>query len=214
MNTRDSRPGVLFEDLGTVDTAETVERGRRVLRADLEENSEATGGARQVIRGRALQALSWVGHPVAVLAARLCEDELALCGVLHGQVTTVRAGLATAVRDLSDDLWDVPGSSGPAADFAVRHGRVPPLAWDEPGDRCAGHAEPGDCAGHDIEDPAAVPVPGWQRRRLTAAERLADIAEVMPSRSTRQESAWRLGVSRGHADTPAIRAGRSAGGAA
>jgi hypothetical protein len=162
---------------------------------------------------RRLQALVWMRHPVAALAARLGEDELALCSVLHGYVTEVSPSLAAAATGLYDDLWDVPGPSDHAAEFAARHGWAPPLAWDEPGDVCIGHSEPGDCPGHDIEDPAAAPVPGWQRRKLTAAERLTDIAEVLPTLATRQEVAWRMGVTRGYADTLASRMSRAAGGA-
>jgi hypothetical protein len=160
---------------------------------------------------RRLRALSYMGHPPEDLAAALHADELVLRGILHGAVTDVRPGLAAAVTALYDALWDVNGGSAAATKLAARCGWCPPLAWDEPGDVCAGHARPGDCAGHDIEDPAASPVRGWQRRRLTAAERLADVAEVLPSRATRQQVAWRLGVSSGRVSTLVSRA-RAAGG--
>jgi hypothetical protein len=158
--------------------------------------------------------MSWMGHPVADLATQLGANELELCWILHRHITEIRSGLAAAVMALYDELWDVPGPYGQAAEFAARHRWVPPLAWDERGDVCLGHSEPGDCPGHDIEDPAAVPVPGWQRprRKLPAVERLADVAEVLPSLATRQEVAWRMGVSRSHADTLVSRA-RAAGGA-
>jgi hypothetical protein len=146
---------------------------------------------------RRLQSLSYMGHPVAVLAADLCEDELALCGVLHGRVTSVRRGLAAAVADLYDRLWDVPGPSGMASGFARLHNWCPPMAWDD---------DPGP---HHIDDPAAAPA-DWQPRRLTIAEQAETIAEVMTAGVSRQEAAWRLGIGRHALDGILWRAAQAA----
>ena len=107
-----------------------------------------------------------------------------------GQVT---AQLAAATCSLYDALWAMHGGCQQAADAARRHNFAPALAWDDD--------VPGDpwYSGHGIDDPAAVPAPGWQRHRtrgrMTADEQAAELADLVRFGLSVNQAAIRLGMS-------------------
>lgn len=158
-----------------------------------------TGSAPSAGSTRRLQALAFTGHTTSSLARRLGISQFTLRRLLHGQPAEVPAHIAAAVAALYDELWAADGGSRWAARRARAAGYAPALAWDD---------NPGDP--HWIDDPAAGPA-DWKPRRLTAAERAEDLAEILASGHTRQQAAWRLGLSvdaidqrlaRGRAVTP------------
>ena len=102
---------------------------------------------------RRLQALVRGGWSLGLMSARLGCTRQVLRLTLH-RSERVTAATARAVRELYDELWDQPPPEGTrfekrAATMARRYARergwVPPLAWDD----------------DEIDDPAAVPAPGW-----------------------------------------------------
>ena len=102
---------------------------------------------------RRLQALVRGGWSLGLMSARLGCTRQVLRLTLH-RSERVTAATAGAVRELYDELWDQPPPEGTrfekrAATMARRYARergwVPPLAWDD----------------DEIDDPAAVPAPGW-----------------------------------------------------
>ena len=128
---------------------------------------------RRIVAARKLQALTYIAWPPGELAERL--------GIPLGMLLAVRLGKAPGGHGsaLSPDLYaricqlfgQLEGTRGPSCDAsrgARRRRWAPPLAWGD-----------ADEAGHWIEDPSAVPVPGWERRsRGDAAAFAADLAEM------------------------------------
>jgi hypothetical protein len=142
---------------------------------------------------RRLRALAFMGHGAAALARRLEVPGRVVRRLQRGAPRAVPAALAARVAALYDDLWDVPGGSAAPAREAQRKNWCPPLGWDE--DR------PGDdgYAGHGIDDPGAVPAPGWRRprrgRRLSADEQAAELADLVRLGLSLNQAALRLGLS-------------------
>jgi hypothetical protein len=140
---------------------------------------------------RRLRALAAIGYTRPQLATRLHETPSRISYLLTAPaVATVPAALDARARLVYDELWH-PWPEGPAAAraraAARRRGWAVPMAWDD---------HPGH--GHGIDDPAAVPAPGWQRprrHRWNAAD-LADEATDLITRHgcTRRQAADRLGV--------------------
>jgi predicted transcriptional regulator len=141
---------------------------------------------------RRLQALIAVGHCRIVLAARLGVASTNLNRIIRS-AERVHTSTARAVCALYDELWDTPPdeSTIEATRRAARarreglaHGWPPPAAWDD----------------HQIDDAAAVPPAGWQRRdgKLRDSAALAeDAAELIEKQGyDRLTAAMRLGVSR------------------
>ena len=106
---------------------------------------------------RRIQALMWNGWSMGLLSARLGCDRQVLRKKLHdrGRFT---AATVRAVRALYEELWDQPPperdrfgrrNATMARRYARERGWCPAAAWDD---------DPGP---HYIDDPAAVPVPGW-----------------------------------------------------
>lgn len=103
---------------------------------------------------RRIQALMWNGWSLGQLAARLgCHRRPLLTKMTRDQITPASAA---AIRALYDELWDQPPPETTRHERAAatrirRHARargwVPPQAWDD----------------DEIDDPAATPVPGWDR---------------------------------------------------
>ena len=132
---------------------------------------------------RRVQALTFGGWSLTKLAARLGWSRQVLqhkMGAAH-----VSAASAAKVRALYDELWDQAPAEGTkdekraaamARRYARDHGFVPPLAWDD----------------DDIDDPAAVPVPGWDKTPVADAIRQAREQAGL----SRPELAALVGVSR------------------
>ena len=149
-----------------------------------------------------MQALVAVGYSQAILAARLgiqrSNFRLAACD----QVT---AATARAVRELYDELWDVPPgesthrariSASRAHNYARARDWALPMAWDD----------------EALDDPDAGLAEGWRRSDPTTIRSadLAEDAEFVRSAGgcrTQNEVALRLGVSRDRLDHACMRAG-------
>lgn len=115
---------------------------------------------------RRIQALTWNGWSLTRLAARLGWSRQGLQDKMRS--AHVSAASAAKVRTLYRELWNqVPPEGAPAdrraAAMARRYARghrwAPPAAWDD---------DPGP---HCIDDPAAVPAPGWFQSPVAAAIR-------------------------------------------
>lgn len=122
---------------------------------------------------RRLRALAWNGFSPADLARRLDEPVRVVRTLLYGAPRQVSAHLAARIAALYDDLWDMPGPSWRTAEAARRRNFAPALGWDDdlPGDPWY--------SGHGIDDPEAVPAPGWQRReRRPDEDLLAELREL------------------------------------
>jgi len=139
---------------------------------------------------RRLQALVACGWSQTQLAARLGIYQTNMVRILTEP--TVRASIAVAVRDLYDQLWDVP----PRADdhrsrisvsrsrrYAAERGWAPPAAWDDDA----------------IDHPAAAPVSDWRRssKRRPRAEVAAEALELFGLGLTYPAVAERLGCTTG-----------------
>jgi hypothetical protein len=156
---------------------------------------DATGARRR------LQALVALGHSQASLARRLSITPQNFTTTMAAQRLT--AATARAIRDLYDQLWNVPPdesahrariSASRARNTARASGWPPPLAWDD----------------DQIDDPAAPAPEGWQRpKRLPAAELLEDAAELIRWEGSRELAAARLGVATSGLSTAIARAGRA-----
>ena len=129
---------------------------------------------------RRLQALVFNGWSVRQLAARLGRTQPNLRLTLH-RSRRVRPDVAAAVRVLYDELWDQvpPGrdrferrSVTMARRYARERGWVPALAWDD----------------DEIDDPAAVPVPGWDTEPRPASQPAASPLVAAGIRAARQRA--------------------------
>ena len=158
--------------------------------------TDATGTRRRV------QALVAVGYSQATLAARLgiqrSNFRLATCD----QVTAVTA---RAVRELYDELWDVPPgesahrarlSASRARNYARARDWALPMAWDE----------------EALDDPDAGPAESWRRSERTTIRSadLAEDADFVRSAGgcrTQNEVAMRLSVSQDRLDHACMRVG-------
>ena len=142
---------------------------------------------------RRLQALMARGWSRPGLARRLGISRWRSHALLAGAPVTCRE--AAAVRRVYDDLWDAPPpartaperqAAGRAVAFAGRRGWAVPLAWDD---------DPGP---HCIDDPSAVPAPGWRRTGRYDREAIAEDARWLmdTQRLTPVQAAERMGISR------------------
>lgn len=145
--------------------------------------TDATGTRRR------LQALVAAGWSPAVLSRRLFANYATMQRMLANP--RVIASEARAVRDLYDELWDVPPpeytrtdrhTARMARNRARRNGWPPPMAWDD----------------DQIDHPSAATANGWKRpTRLASSDLAAEAAEVIAwTGMTRELAAERLGVSR------------------
>jgi len=105
---------------------------------------------------RRIQALMRNGWSLPLLAGRVGCSRQVLRLILH-RSERVTPATAAAVRALYDDLWDQEPPRGERRQresvtktrkYAADRGWPPPLAWDDDA----------------IDDPAAGPEPGWERR--------------------------------------------------
>ena len=169
--------------------AEDVRRERLIACGQWEGYADATGTRRR------LQALMRCGWPLARLSARLGVSRELEAIVRPGGPPAIRAFTARAVAALYDELWDqVPPRQGRqyragstrAVNRAVAEGWPPPQAWeDDPGPHC-------------IDDPAAVPAPGWERQDRREWGALAEEAAELGAQGENPEMiAARLGASVG-----------------
>ena len=135
------------------DTARKRHRRRMIAYGQWETPPPAAGTQRR------LQALMWNGWSLAQLAARLGCTRQVLGRKLSGRERATPATVA-AVRVLYGQLWDQPPPQATRYERAAVtqarrrarvYGFVPLAAWDD---------DPGP---HYLEDPAATPVPGWER---------------------------------------------------
>jgi hypothetical protein len=144
---------------------------------------------------RRLRALAYNGFSVPDLAGRLGTGVTAgaLRWIMTGRPSGVPSALAASVSALYDAVWHLWGGCTNAADAAAAAGWAPPMAWDDD--------MPGDpwYTGYGIDDPDAVPAPGWQRRpvrnRLSDADKAAELAELVRHGMTLNRAAIRLGLS-------------------
>jgi hypothetical protein len=156
---------------------------------------------------RRLQALVAIGHCQSALGHRLGLPPTLMTHVMSQPRMIARK--ARAVRALYDELWNVPpDESTPAARAGVKkalrmaeaRGWAPPMAWDD----------------DTIDDPAAGPAGGWQRRsgKLIRAVELAEDAAFVREHggyrnATSEQVAMRLGVKRDALDKAIARSGRA-----
>lgn len=145
---------------------------------------------------RRLRALAWNGFSCPDLAARLDVEERAVRRLLTGPGASrgdVPAALAAAAAGLYDVLWDLYGGCPQAAEAARRRHWAPALAWDD--DEPGGPWDDGHC----IDDPAAIPAAGWQRRQERGwgadAERVAELADLTGMGLSLNQAAKRLRMS-------------------
>jgi hypothetical protein len=89
---------------------------------------------------RRLQALAFMGHADQTLALELGISTARVRKLLHG-AGRIKPATASRVARLYDQLWQLPGTSRPAALTAQARGWVSPLAWED----------------DEIDDPAARP---------------------------------------------------------
>ena len=146
--------------------------------------TDATGTRRR------LQALTVNGWSAARLATRLGMEPTHLRRIIRGGGKNKNVSVATAraVRDLYDELWDQPPPEvthrEKVAASKTRNraaGWVPAQAWDD----------------DEIDDPAAVPATGWERR--DGVRRYGILGEEVTELIGFGEEPWRaaerLGVS-------------------
>jgi lambda repressor-like predicted transcriptional regulator len=149
---------------------------------------------------RRLQALVFNGWSVRQLAARLGRTQPNLRLTLH-RSQRVKPDVAAAVRALYDELWDhAPPerdrferrSVTMARQYALARGWVPPLAWDD----------------DEIDDPAASPANGWERREGVRRWGVLaeDAADLLRAGEEPRQVAERLGVTRSTLATVLTRA--------
>lgn len=149
---------------------------------------------------RRLQALMRNGWSWGVLAARLGIPRQRLRAKLcrHQHVTPATA---TAVRALYDQLWDQPppertpherAAATRSRRYAREHGFVPPAGWDD----------------DEIDDPAASPADGWERREGVRRWGVLaeDAADLLRTGEEPGQVAERLGVTRSTLSTVLTRA--------
>jgi hypothetical protein len=184
----------------------------RRIRPDTEEKILAVQPGLDALAGRALvdatgtqrrvQSLIANGWAEAVLCRRQGFSATTLCKVLVRP--QVSAATARKIRDLYNELWDVPPPQSTPAERhtaslarnrAHRNGWPPPMAWDD----------------NQIDDPAAHPADGWQRpKRLASADLAAEAAEVIAwTGVSRNVAAERLGVTRHALEKAIARSGRA-----
>ena len=157
--------------------------------------TDATGTRRR------LQALVAVGHAFAVIGRRLGMPSPTLQHIAHGRRPVVQRTTEAKVRALYDELWDAPAPTGgypgsvaqKARRLAVKHGWVPPMAWDD----------------DEIDDPAAVPDTGepTPREELITTQ-LEDLDWLAKFGVNALEAADRLGKNPGSLRDAAQRHGR------
>jgi transcriptional regulator with XRE-family HTH domain len=132
---------------------------------------------------RRVEALTYGGWSLTRLAGRLGWSRQVLQHKMRS--AHVSSASAAKVRALYDELWDQAPPEGTkdekraatmARRYARDHGWVPPLAWDD----------------DDLDDPAAVPVPGWDKTPVADAIRQAREQAGL----SRPELAALVGVSR------------------
>jgi DNA-binding XRE family transcriptional regulator len=140
-------------------TAWQARRSRLIAYGRWEPQVDGTGTRRR------LRALMRNGWSLGLLSARLGCDRADLRKRLHasGRVTPATAA---AVRVLYDDLWDQPppgrtrferAAATKARKYAAARGWPVPCGWDD----------------DEIDDPAAAPVPGWDKAPVGDAIRQA-----------------------------------------
>ncbi|QJW38673.1 hypothetical protein [Cellulosimicrobium protaetiae] len=112
--------------------------------------TDATGTTRRV---RALVAHGW---SIAALADRTGIDRQVLDAAVNAIRPSVAVSTARAVRGAYDELWVAPVPESPGKTRALNRARSegwpPPLAWDD----------------DEIDDPAALPAPGWREDECLA----------------------------------------------
>ena len=171
-------------------------RGRMIAYGQWAGRSSAAGTQRR------LQALMWNGWSLGLLSGRLGCTRQVLRVKLHDREHAAPA-TAAAVRALYDDLWDQSPPEGTrferrnatmARRYAREHGYAPALAWDE----------------DEIDDPAAAPADGWERRGGVRRYRVLaeDAADLLRAGESADHVAGRLGVSAGTLATVLTRAAR------
>ena len=120
---------------------------------------EDTAGTR-----RRIQALIWNGQSMAALARRLGCQRREIRELLFTR-RHVTPQTAEKIRALYRELWDQPPpeetprekqSAAKARKYARERSWCPPAAWDD----------------DEIDDPAAVPAPGWDAEPRPAAQPL------------------------------------------
>jgi len=140
---------------------------------------------------RRLQALVARGWSQSALARQLGMVPSNVGTLMTRQQVTVAT--ARLVLALYDELWDTPppedtrrgrAAASRARNHAAARGWPPPAAWDDDA----------------IDDPAASPAPGWQRRRLTSAELADEVRDLIGQGLSREHAAERLGRTRGCVD--------------
>ncbi|GGK90573.1 hypothetical protein Ppa06_57800 [Planomonospora parontospora subsp. parontospora] len=145
---------------------------------------DATGTRRRV------HALMRQGWSMTRIAAQIGSSGEALSRMIRRR--TVLARLARAVRDVYDDLWDVPAPARTAADLrsvnrtkalAARRGYVTGMSWDD----------------DTIDDPNARPDPG---ARVSRDQALAEDSDWLMTTQglTVEQAAERLDVTRDYLD--------------
>ena len=142
---------------------------------------------------RRIQALMRCGWSLAQLAVRLGCSRQEMRRKLNERSQVTAAG-ARAVAGLYDDLWDQPPPEGTpyekrsvklARRYAAERGFALPAAWDD----------------DEIDDRAAVPVPGWERGDVRESGTLAgEVADLISFGLDRAQAAERLGVTKSTVD--------------
>jgi hypothetical protein len=125
---------------------------------------------------RRLQALSSIGWPQSVLAARLGTDQAFVSYLQRGVGRSVTRATAAKVAAVFDALSMTPGPSQSSRMRSASKGWAPPLAWDD----------------EAIDDPAASPVT-WLPS--TPVDRRAEFAWLVEGGETVERAARRVGVS-------------------
>jgi lambda repressor-like predicted transcriptional regulator len=124
----------------------------------------ALGSARRV---QALTAIGWSfteqGRRCGMHTQQVWE-----IAWLRSQLVTV--GTADRIHDLFEELSATPGPSGRARNTAVKHGWLPPLAWDDPDDPDEQPATDNDCGPDVVDEVAVARALQGQRVKLTDAE--------------------------------------------
>ena len=101
---------------------------------------------------RRIRALARMGWTLQHIGERMGVTRASVAASTSGRRVTART--ARTIRDIYDDLWDVPGPSATTIRRATRAGWPPPLAWDDDTiDRVDG--EP--ATGRDLRTGGGVP---------------------------------------------------------
>jgi hypothetical protein len=141
---------------------------------------------------RRVEALQWMGWPLADIGRRVGLKPYTLC-TLRSRGEPVSFRVARAVAVVFDELAHLPGPSKQTATKARRRGYAPPLAWDDDTIDDPDALPQVDVRGETIDEVAIQrAMSGQLTSPLTSAERQEAARRMAAAGTTRSQIAKRL----------------------